>query len=223
MVDFTEGIFIRELKNRFLCEVLIDTRLETCYVPSSCHLSNFIDLADKRVLLVPNKMTGSRTKFSLYAVPYKRNYIVLNTSMANRAVLSNIKSRRFSFLGSRKNISTECVRDKYKCDLFIEDTSTIVEVKSIISTQKEAVFPTVYSERSLNQLDCLYEYINSGNGAFYCIVSLHPYVDRVVIDDNTVFFAKLKRCLDSGMQIKAYTTRLKGKELIIDREVNVEV
>lgn len=42
------GIFIQELKNRFLCEVEIDGESTVCYVPSSCHLSNFLDLKGKR-------------------------------------------------------------------------------------------------------------------------------------------------------------------------------
>ena len=42
--NFKTGIFIRELKNRFLCEVEIDSESVVCYVPSSCHLSNFLKL-----------------------------------------------------------------------------------------------------------------------------------------------------------------------------------
>lgn len=38
---FVSGIFKRELKNRFLCEVAINNQDNICYVPSSCHLSNF--------------------------------------------------------------------------------------------------------------------------------------------------------------------------------------
>ena len=92
---YTSGVFIRELKNRFLCEVKIDGKVEECYVPSSCHLSNFLQLEGKRVLLVPIQTPSSRTKYALFAVPFKKNYIVLNTSMANRAIESGLRGRRF--------------------------------------------------------------------------------------------------------------------------------
>ena len=36
---FIEGVFVKELKNRFLCEVLVNGESTVCYVPSSCHLS----------------------------------------------------------------------------------------------------------------------------------------------------------------------------------------
>ena len=32
--EITEGYFIRELKNRFLCEVEVDSKLAGCYVQS---------------------------------------------------------------------------------------------------------------------------------------------------------------------------------------------
>ena len=102
--DFRTGIFVKELKNRFLCEVEIDSELVVCYVPSSCHLSNFLKLNKKEVLLVPTATPNSRTKYALFAVPYKKNYIVLNTSMANRAIEESLKSRLFAYLGKRKNV-----------------------------------------------------------------------------------------------------------------------
>ena len=92
------GIFIQELKNRFLCEVEIDGESTVCYVPSSCHLSNFLDLKGKSVLLAPTQSKNARTQFALFAIPYKKNYILLNTSMANRTVADSIKGRRVCFL-----------------------------------------------------------------------------------------------------------------------------
>ena len=38
------GTFIKESKNRFLCEVLVDKKITECYIPSSCRLDNFLEL-----------------------------------------------------------------------------------------------------------------------------------------------------------------------------------
>lgn len=54
--EYKEGVFVQELKNRFLCEVLIDGALTVCYVPSSCHLGNFLSLAGKRVFSFPPRI-----------------------------------------------------------------------------------------------------------------------------------------------------------------------
>lgn len=221
MEEYISGTFIKELKNRFLCLVQIDGQEEVCYVPSSCHLSNFLDLEGKEVMLVPNKSKETRTKYSVFAVPYKRNYIVLNTSKANDAVEECIISRRFSFLGKRSHIEKEYKYNGYKCDFFIRDTETIIEVKSIISTQEVARFPTVYSERGIRQLKQLCSHLQDGKNALYCIVSLHPYVKQIELDSESEWFHELQKCMDFGLRLTAYSSRLDSSRLKIDRELEV--
>lgn len=221
--NFKTGIFIKELKNRFLCEVAIDSERVVCYVPSSCHLSNFLELCGKEVFLVPTASSKSKTPYALFAVPYKYNYIVLNTSMANRAVEASIHRRLFAYLGRRKEVVKEHSIEGYKCDLYIEDTDTIVEIKSIISVERKAIFPSVFSERTIRQLKALSGFLNAGRKVSYCIVSLHPYVDVISVDRNTEFATELQRCLERGMDLHGFTTRLIGKELTIEREIPVKL
>ena len=216
-----EGYFIRELKNRFLCEVEVNSKLAVCYVPSSCHLSNFLDLQGKRVLLLPNKSKNTRTEYSLFAVPYKRSYIILNTSMANRAVEASICQRRFAFLGKRKSVKKEITTGGYKWDLLIEESSTLVEIKSVISTESSAIFPTVYSERTLKQLQIISELLSSGKKICFLIVSLNPYIQEICLNQGTEFYPALKSCVEQGLTLKGYTVRFKGSELVIDREIPV--
>ena len=218
---FTIGKFKRELKNRFLCEVQIDGRDVVCYVPSSCHLSNFLQLEGKRVILIPTQTPNSRTKYALFAVPFKKNYIVLNTSMANRAVECGLIGRRFSYLGKRKEWLKEHKIDGYKADLYIPSSKTIIEIKSIISTSDAAIFPTVYSERTIKQLNQIEELLHKGYKVYFMIVSLHPYIKNITIDKNTEFYLELRKCLNAGLVVKAYTSRLKNNVLSVDKEINI--
>lgn len=219
--NFTEGIFVQELKNRFLCEVLINDISTVCYVPSSCHLSNFLSLKGKKVLLVPTKAPHSRTEYALLAVPYKKSYIILNTSIANRVLECSIASRRFSYLGKRKSVLKEYTIDGYKTDFFIKDNGTIIEVKSIISTVSSALFPTVYSERTQNQLHHIQSLLDQGYHAYFCIISLNPYVKSVHINHKGQFYEDFKKCLSMGMLATAYTCRLKASEISIDKQVPI--
>ena len=219
--EFTTGIFKRESKNRFLCEVEIEGKVEECYVPSSCHLSNFLQLEGKKDLLVPTQTPNSRTKHALFAVPFKKSYIVLNTSMANRAIERGLQGRRFSYLGKRKEWLKEHKIDGYKADLYIPLTKTIIEIKSIISTTESSVFPTVYSERTINQLRHIQQLLLDGYRVCFFIVSLHPYVKAVTIDKNSEFYIELSKCLSMGLVVKAYTSRLKSNVLSIDKEISL--
>lgn len=205
---YVEGIFVQELKNRFLCEVVIEGVSTVCYVPSSCHLSNFLSLKGKMVLLVPIQSLKSRTKFALFAVKYKRSFILLNTSLANRAVEYSLGTRRFSFLGKRKEVLKEHTAHGYKADLYIADSDTIIEVKSVISQNACAIFPTVYSERTQKQLLQMQGLLKTGIRICFVIVSLSPYVKEIRIDQGTPFYQEFIKCIDCGMEVAAFSCRL---------------
>lgn len=218
---FIEGVFVKELKNRFLCEVLVNGESTVCYVPSSCHLSNFLDLTNKKVLLVPTQTPNSRTKYALFAVPFKRSYLILNTSMANAAVANSLRKARFSYLGKRKTILNEHKVDDYKADVYIQDSRTIIEIKSIIATTNSGMFPTVYSERTIKQLKKLHELISKGYKISFIIVSLTPYLKEILIDNNTEFYKEFVTCIKQGMIAKAYTCRLSDDEILIEKEIPI--
>ena len=218
---FIEGVFVKELKNRFLCEVLVNGETTVCYVPSSCHLSNFLDLTNKKVLLVPTQTPNSRTKYALFAVPFKRSYLILNTSMANVAVANSMNSRRFSYLGKRQIILTEHRIDDYKTDVYIKETKTIIEIKSIIATTDLGLFPTVYSERTIKQLKKLQELMAKGYKVAFIIVSLTPYLKEISIDNRVEFYSEFVSCINRGMIAKAYTSRFCDEQVFIEKEIPI--
>ena len=216
-----EGIFARELKNRFLCEVKINGEVEECYVPSSCHLSNFLKLKGKRVILVPTQGKSPRTRYALFAQPYKRNYIILNTSLSNTAIENEIHSRRFSYLGKRKTVLKEHYVDGYKADLYVPESKTIIEIKSVLSSNENAVFPTVYSERTQNQLKSIQKMLDGGYKVFFVIVSLNPYITHVTIDKTTDFYQEFSKCVEKGMCVKAYSSHLRNLDIKLKSEIKI--
>ena len=217
-----EGTFVRELKNRFLCEVLIDGVSTVCYVPSSCRLGNFIELKGKKIFLFPTITKNARTQYSLFAVLNNKQLILLNSSMANDAVGNSLKTRKTSFLGSRKQINKEVFLDGYKADFFIRDTNTIIEVKSVLSLEKQAVFPTVYSERTIKQLNHIKTLMERGYNAHYIIVSLNPSVKTVSFPPQTEFWQYFNECLIQGMNCSAFTCKIKNMHISLDRRIPIE-
>lgn len=206
--EFHTGKFICESKNRFLCTVNIDGIEEVCYIASSCRLDNFIDLRGKRVLLVKNTGKTSRTRYSVIGVKHKRNYIILNTSWANKAIDGSLLCRKFSFLGKRKDYKAEIEIDGYKADFFIPNSKTIIEVKSVIATGETAFFPTVFSERTLSQLKTISKLLENGYRGCFIVVSLNPYVKEIRLLQETECVELLKSCIDKGMGLKGFSCRL---------------
>lgn len=219
------GIFVREEKNRFLCTVKVNGIDEECYIPSSCRLENFLELAGKEVIIRKNKNKSARTRFAVYAIRYRQNYILLRTAEANDIVQNCILSRKFSYLGKRSTVEKEHKVEGYKTDFFIPETNTLIEIKSIISISKNAVFPTVYSERAIEQLKKLKCLLEKGYNVVYLYVSLNPYVKQVSIstDAHLIEYARLmNECKDLGMKCKAYSAELKNGEPVIKKEIDLK-
>ena len=141
--------------------------------------------------------------------------------MANRAIERSIQGRRFSYLGKRKDVIKEHTINGYKADLYLPSTKTIVEIKSVISIADHAKFPTVYSERTLKQLASILELLQKGYRVCFAIVSLHPYIKALDVDKCTEFYNELVKCMDAGLIIKAYASRLKNDVLTIDKEIGI--
>lgn len=221
---FVQGIFKEELKNRFLCLVDVNGEDTLCYIPSSCRLSNFIDLRGKRVILTPVSTKNSRTKYSVYALCTGRQHVLLNMSLANKIVGNNIRNRRFSFLGSRKNVRKEYTVGNYKCDLYVEDTETVIEIKSILAFDKIAYFPTVYSQRAVEQLMKMNQLLDTGYKVCYIFISLNQKVRQLQINSDIDDYCKLFRvCMQKGMLLKGYSLCFKNEDITIRSELPVSV
>ena len=204
-----EGRFVQEKKNRFLCEVVVDGSLQECYIPASCHLSHFINLQNKIVYLKENASSNARTRFSVYGVRIGHRCIPLQLAISNKIIFDNIESSLFSFLGSRKNVTQEKMVDGYKCDLFIDDTKTIIEIKSIIEMSDIAVFPSVYSERANKQLSALLGLLEKGYKVCYFFISLNPQVHAIRINDNIPeFYKPFSDCINKNMTVRGYSIKM---------------
>ncbi len=205
---FGIGRFISENKNRFLCTVQVDGTEETCYIASSCRLDNFIDLRGKEVLLRRNTGKNVSTQYSVLGVKHKRNYVLLNTSWANKAIANSIHSRRFAFVGTRNNVKKEVDLHGYRSDFYIDETRTIIEVKSVISMSSTARFPTVFSERTLRQLNDIETMLYKGYKAYFFIVSLNPYVREIRLLNDTECYDHLVRCKNKGLALRGFACQL---------------
>ncbi|MCI3918742.1 DNA/RNA nuclease SfsA [Paenibacillus sp. TRM 82003] len=222
MSNFVRGVFIEECKNRFLCLVKIKKEEHLCYVASSAKLSNFVDLANKKVLLIKNKGTRTRTAYTLYAVKSELGYMVLNLSVANTLLLEVIRKEYSSNMSIQKEKFTQ---EGYKSDhLVVSVPPTIVEVKSILADKKAVRFPSVNGERSIRQLEALEAALLNGYQVRYCLVLLSSYVDHITLDANaTDFNARLKKCIELGMGLETYRLKVTRKlRFFIERDNQLE-
>lgn len=219
-----EGTFLEESKSRFLCSVRVDDEIEECYVPSSCKLGKLIDLSGKKVLLQSVDNKNARTKYSVEAIKFSKGYVLLNLSEVNRIIHENINRKLFSFLGTRKRVKREVRVDGYKADLYVEDSGTIVEIKTLLSPEKSALFPSVTSKRAEQQLKKILGLLETYK-VCYIIVSLHPKTKTIALNSSMSRYEELfRQCLSKGMECRVYSLSMnERKEPVIKRNVYLDL
>lgn len=219
-----EGILIGEQKNRFLCNVKIGDRIEECYIPSSCRLSNLISIKNPRVILRKVTSKNSRTNYAIYAIKIKRSFALIDLVDANKILYKQINRRMFSFLGSRKEILSEVSFGKYRADIFIKDTSTIIEVKTVISDLPTALFPSIHSERAIKQLESISNLLGKGYHAYLFILALTPSIKKIVISNQEKEFLNiLDICCQKGLIIHGFNLKISGGIANINNKIPVEI
>lgn len=220
--ELTWGVFCHEIKNRFRCLVKVNGEPRICYVASSSRLSNFIDLIDKDVVLLPSGENARVTDFTLFATRYRNSFVLLDLSLVNKVLEEQIKRKCFSFLGERKRLQREKIIKGYKTDLFIEDTGTVIEIKTVLSTEKEAAFPTVYSERSIKQLKKLNSLLEEGHRCCMLFTSLNPTIGSINLNLDSEFHELFKRCVSKGLIYKAIRLKTTERSITVGKPIELE-
>lgn len=226
-IETIEGTFIRESKNRFLCEVLIDNQMVECYVPSSSKIGNYLKLENKRVLLTKNIGSQSRTKYSLFAVMYYNKYIILNLNKVNELLACYIETNEL-VKSQIYTIKKEKTVNGYKTDLIIYESlnseERIIEAKGIIGITREVLFPKVHSERALKQLKQINILLKNNFTVEYYFVSLSPIVKKVVINNLYGEYHKLlNECIKNGLKLKGIGAVLNNNKEVSFFKIKVDV
>ena len=175
-------------------------------------------------MLKENQNKNARTRLAVYALKIKQNYLILRTSEANSIIANELKSRRFSYLGKRLLTERECTVEGYKADIYLPEVQTIIEIKSLITSDSTGIFPTVYSERAIEQLQKIKNLLKRGYRFVYIFVSLNPYVKSIFLSEDirqSEYKKLFLECVNAGMIYKAYTSKLKEDSPTINKEIPV--
>jgi sugar fermentation stimulation protein A len=200
--ELIEATFISEGKGRFNCEVLIDNKIEKCYVASSAKLEQFLKLKNKKVLLTVNSET-SKARYTLWSVRHRKKQILLNLMKVNQ-IIEKLIITNLLFEGAYTSIQRERTIENYKCDLllFRGNVSELIEIKTVISTKSEAFFPSVTTTRAIEQLIKIKVILSKGFKVKYLIVCLSPFVKSIKLNDNyKEYKMHFMECVGLGMEV----------------------
>ncbi len=212
-----EGVFSREDKYRFHCWVNIDGEDVLCYMPSNFKFEKVYSIKGKMVLLSENTDSKSKFKYKVEAVKYRNSLMLLNFSYLNRVVEYELPRKIFAFLGKRKNILHERNIQGYKSDLYIEDTKTLIEIKSVLAFSVDAEYPVNYSSHMLEQLDKLSGLAADNINVYYFIIGLGPTLKRIRINLSSNYGRLVDKCRQVGVHFVAMNLHVKEGRYCINK------
>lgn len=223
MPNWVKGIYKKEMPNRFRCEVDIGGKIYTCYQPLSFKLNKIMDPEEKEVLLTRISKEDTDLAYIVYAIGIDNNkFALLNLQLVNQIFRDNIDSRKFAFLGKRNNVICEKKIERLKTDLYVQDTNTVIEVKTIFSFDKEVLFPNIKSYRIQRQIEELTYLLEAGYKAVIIFAVLTPYPVKIIINrENETIYEAVKFANRNGLILKAYRIENVNKNAKVGKEVQV--
>lgn len=213
--NLIKGVFIKEAKTRFLCEIRVDNETELCYVPISCKLSNLIELKENEVLLLLNNQ-NARTKYTLFAVKHNETYIMVNTVIANRLIYNYYLENKPEI-----KLKAECFIKNYKCDFYNEGNNLVIEVKSIISMNTSITLPNMNTKRAVEQLRKIKSLIRNGYKIEYYFLVLSEKPSNICIKRKSIYGKLLYECMNNGMDIICFHASIIGNEVCLSEKQDI--
>jgi len=141
--------------------------------------------------------------------------------IANWILEEDIKNN-YKLYNSSESILKERTIEGYKTDFILPGHKTVFEAKSIISTKKDALFPSVYPKRAIEQLLKIETLLDFGWKVQYCFIALSPYVKNITINlQYESYIEQLKKCLQKGMEIKGFGCSFHNNEVNITHKLKI--
>jgi len=149
----------------------------------------------------------------------QQGWILLNLAEVNKVIKDQIARRFFSYLGKRKEIQTEKIVEGYKADLFLPESHTVIEVKTVLTEEKIGRFSTLQAGRTVKQLEQLKGLLAKGYKVGYLIIALNPKTREITVTKDLKEL--LQQCIAQGMQCHGYTLKHEAENLVISKKIPI--
>lgn len=220
-LDNIWGIFKGEGRYRFHCTVEIEGKEELCYLPSNCKLEKLINLRGKKVLL--ENIESDKFTYFVRAVSYRNALYLLNLQEVNKIIDEDIRKRIFDFIGKRENTIREKTIEGYKADIFVGDTNTIIENKSVLTFDKEGIYPTMNSRHVNEQLQRISKLLDKGYKVYLFLIALGVGTKKIRLDEKFFEEGLLYECKNKGLQVVGFNLGCRKGEFYVKGVIPVEM
>jgi sugar fermentation stimulation protein A len=221
-----EAIFLRRLK-RFSALVELEGREEIAYLPNTGRIWQLLSPGQK-VFLVKRDNSRRKIKWDLYLFPLARTLVWADPRAANSLVFEAFKKGLFLQFRAFRSIHKEVTFKGNRLDFLLVNNGQryLLEAKSVTLVREgRALFPDAPTQRGTKQLEALLEARRKGYGAG--IIFIIQREDAYVFSPNKELDARfshtLRRAIEAGINVYAYSTKVRADEISLGEEMSVSL
>jgi DNA-binding sugar fermentation-stimulating protein len=183
-MNYVEALFIKEESNRFSVLVKIKEEIVGCYLPYSSKLGNALNLYGKKVLILP--INGKRFKYKIVAIVDNDNIYYVDLNNIN-ALFEESFANKYLSNYTRENRIT----NNYRADFVNRNAKQVLEIKTLLSPDKNAIYPSVNPIRFNKQMKELALLSEQGYTVIIILILLNRNIHQISINQKYTEFSQM--------------------------------
>ena len=229
-MEFTKslikGKLIKRYK-RFFTDVKLDKEVVTAHCPNTGSMKGLLD-KDNDVYLLPNNDPKRKLKYGLEIIKTRKNFVGVNTHMANRIVQHALENNLIKELKNNDQIKPEVFFNKEtRFDFLIEKNKqkSFVEVKNVtlFRNKDTAEFPDAVTTRGTKHLLALIDAIKKGYKSYLLFLVQIQNMEKFKIakDIDAEYYNNYLIAKKAGVKFLAYRCDISSKKIFIDKKLKI--
>ena len=229
-MEFTKSLIKGKLVKRykrFFADIKVNKEILTAHCPNTGSMMGLLD-QNNDVWVSKNDDPKRKLKYTLELIKVKKNFVGVNTHLANKIVAEGLKNNSFKEFNNLKNIKSEVFYNKEtRFDFLVEknNTKSFIEVKNVtlIRDGKTSEFPDAVTTRGSKHIKTLIEARKKG---YECYVLFLVQIEdckyfKIANDIDKEYYEKYKEAKKLGVKFIGYNCKIGPKEIKINKSVKV--
>lgn len=222
--NIKEGIFIKRV-NRFIAEILIDGKVETCHVKNTGRCKEIL-IEGAKVYLQEFDSDARKTKFDLISVYKKHRLINIDSQVTNKMFGEWVRAG--NLFKKPTLVKSEVFYKNSRFDFYIEyeNKKVFAEIKGVTLEENGVVlFPDAPTSRGVKHLNELIEARKEGYECYVVFIVQMEGVSYFTPNSkmHKEFSDTLLLCKERGVNIIAVDSVVLKDEIYIKNKVEVKL
>ena len=229
-MEFTKslikGKLIKRYK-RFFTDVELGKEIVIAHCPNTGSMKGLLDEGNE-VYLLPNNDPKRKLKYGLEIIKSRKNYVGVNTHMANRIVEHGLKNNLINELKNNDIIKPEVYFNKEtRFDFLLEKKGQkmFVEVKNVtlFRNKDTAEFPDAPTARGTKHLLTLIDAIKKSYKTYliFLVQIQNMKYFKIAKDIDEEYYKNYLVAKKAGVNFLAYRCNISSKKIFIDKKLKI--